>query len=269
MTDKIEIPEQLQAIADLAERAGALLLEHFGHVQCVERKGAVELVTEVDRRTEDWLLEELEKLFPDDSLRSEEGGQREGTSGRCWYIDPLDGTTNFVHGYSHFAVSLGCCDEQGPLLGAICAPYLDESYLAARGLGAWQRRPRAKLERFLPRRTAVTLNEALLATGFAYIRDERIDRICDLVRHFLRAGCHGIRRAGSAAIDLAHVGAGKLDGYFELSLRPWDVAAGVLVCRETGCRVSDWKGQEEPLHCDAIVAAVPGLHRDMLDLLRG
>jgi myo-inositol-1(or 4)-monophosphatase len=259
--------EELEAVTALAMRAGGLLLEHFGQVRRVERKGAVELVTEVDRRSEELLLRALRELFPADSLEGEEGGGHRGTSGRRWYVDPLDGTTNFVHGYSHFAVSLGCCDAQGPLLGAVCAPYLDECYLAARGLGAWQRRPRAGTERRLPAREPVAFTDALLATGFSYVRDERIDRICELVRRCLRGGCHGVRRAGSAAVDLAHVGAGRLDGYFELSLRPWDVAAGILVCRETGCAVTDWRGRHEALPCAAIAAAAPGLDRVLRDLL--
>jgi len=260
--------EEMIAVRDLAERAGAFLLEHFGQVRRVDRKGAVELVTDVDRRSEEFLLEALARRFPGDAVEAEEGGARHGASGRVWYVDPLDGTTNYVHGYSHFAVSIACCDRQGPLLGAVHAPYLDELYLAGRGRGAVQASPRGGGERPLARRAPVAFTEALLATGFSYTRDERIDRVCEWVRRCLRAGCHGIRRAGSAAIDLAHVGAGRLDGYFEVSLRPWDVAAGTLVCRETGCRVSDLAGLEHPLQWDAVVATAPGLERPLLDLLK-
>ena len=187
---------------------------------------------------------------------------------RRWIVDPLDGTTNFVHGHSHFAVSIACCDEDGPLLGAVHAPYLDELYLAARGLGAEQVRPRRGDRRSLPRRQDVAFGDALLATGFSYQRDERIDRICELVRRCLRAGCGGMRRAGSAAIDLAHVGAGRLDGFFELTLRPWDVAAGTLVCRETGCLVTDMDGGEHPLTWESVLAAPPGLHATLAQLIR-
>jgi len=260
--------EELSAIAAVARRAGAGLLETFGQVQQVERKGAVDLVTESDRRSEAFLLAELDRLFPQDGLEAEEGGGRPGRSGRTWLIDPLDGTTNYVHGYSHFAVSIGCVDGEGPLLGVVYAPYLDELYLAARGLGARQERPRAGEQRDLPQRTAVPFGEALLATGFSYTRDERIDRVCELVRRCLRLGCHGVRRAGSAAIDLAHVGAGKLDGFFELSLRPWDVAAGIVICRESGCRVTDWQGTALPVPHAAITAAVPGLDLALLELLK-
>jgi myo-inositol-1(or 4)-monophosphatase len=260
--------DELERAAAMAADAGALLLEHFGRVRRVDRKGAVDLVTDVDHRSEERLLEELTRLFPADSVESEEGRGRVGSSGRTWYVDPLDGTTNFVHGYSHFAVSIACCDEEGPLLGAVHAPYLDELYLAGRGLGVEQRRPRAGQQRSLPRRDPVQLGDALLATGFSYTRDERIDRICEWMRRCLRAGCGGMRRGGSAAIDLAHVGAGRLDGYFELSLRPWDVAAGTVICREAGCPVTDIAGGEAPLPYASILAAAPGLGPVLLDILR-
>jgi myo-inositol-1(or 4)-monophosphatase len=267
--DERPLTEELDSIVEVAERAGAFLLEQMGQVRRVDRKGAVDLVTDVDRRSEERLLTELTRLFPDDTIEAEEGGAARGRSGRTWYVDPLDGTTNFVHGYSHFAVSLACCDQDGPLLGVVYAPYLDELYLAGRGLGARQRRPRQGGQRDLARRDPVEFTDALLATGFSYTRDERIDRVCEWVRRCLRAGCHGVRRAGSAAVDLAHVGAGRLDGFFELSLRPWDVAAGILVCRETGCVVSDHAGRELPLVTEDLVVAEPGLHRRLLDLIGG
>ena len=260
--------EELEQVAAMAAAAGAFLLENFGQVRRVDRKGAVDLVTDVDHRSEERLLAELERRFPADAVEAEEGGGRHGTSGRTWYVDPLDGTTNFVHGHSHFAVSIACCDAAGPLLGAVHAPYLDELYLAGRGLGLEQRRPRAGQRRRLPARAPVELRDALLATGFSYTRDERIDRVCEWVRRCLRAGCGGMRRAGSAAIDLAHVGAGRLDGFFELSLRPWDVAAGIVICREAGCPVTDIAGVEQPMPHASVLTAAPGLAPVLLDLLR-
>lgn len=257
------MPDEILAVRRLAAEGGAFLLENFGAVGRVDRKGAVDLVTDIDRRSEERLLEAIAREFPDDAIVGEEGGDRPGRSGRLWYVDPLDGTTNYVHGYSHFAVSLACCDDDGPLFGAVCAPYLDEMYLAGRGQGAVQVRPRQGDERPLPCRRPVAFADALLATGFSYQRDERIDRICELVRRCLRGGCHGVRRAGSAAIDLAHVGAGRLDGYFEVTLRPWDVAAGLLICRETGCVVTDMEGAEAPLIHESVLAAVPQLHGEL------
>jgi myo-inositol-1(or 4)-monophosphatase len=260
--------DEMAAVRRLATEAGAFLLEHHGEVRRVDRKGAVDLVTDIDRRSEERLLEALAGAFPDDAVEAEEGGDRAGRSGRLWYVDPLDGTTNYVHGHSHFSVSLACCDQEGPVLGAVYAPYLDELYVAGRQLGAVQVRPRRGDERPLPRREPVAFADALLATGFSYERDERIDRVCELIRRCLRRGCHGMRRAGSAAIDLAQVGAGRLDGFFELTLRPWDVAAGTLVCREAGCLVTDMDAVEHPLQWESVLAGPPALHSELAELIR-
>jgi myo-inositol-1(or 4)-monophosphatase len=200
-------------------------------------------------------------------VHGEEGGAAAGVSGRTWYVDPIDGTTNFVHGYSHFCVSIACVDGSGSLLGAVHAPYLDELHTAVRGEGAVFERPRRAERRELPPRAPVALSSALLATGFPYLRDARVDRNTELLRRFLKAGCHGVRRGGSAALDLCHVGCGKLDGYWEMGLHAWDVAAGELIARETGCIVTDFAGVDDGLPCASVVAAVPGLHARMLAMI--
>jgi myo-inositol-1(or 4)-monophosphatase len=190
-----------------------------------------------------------------------------GAGERTWYIDPLDGTTNFVHEHPFFAVSIGLGDGAGLRVGVVHAPYLDQLFAAVRGGGARFERPRHDLVRDLPRRGPVRLDDALLATGFPYQRDSTVDRNVEYVRRFLRAGCHGVRRAGSAAIDLAHTAAGVLDGFWELKLRPWDVAAGTLIARETGCAVSDLAGVAADLQWEEILAAPPDLHRAMRAIL--
>jgi myo-inositol-1(or 4)-monophosphatase len=164
-------------------------------------------------------------------------------------------------------VSLGCVDSAGPVLGAVYAPYLDELYLAAVGQGARLERPVAGVDLALPRRQPVSLQQALLATGFPYERDAVVGLNAELVRRFLMAPCHGVRRAGSAAIDLCHVAAGKLDGYWEMKLRRWDVAAGTLIARETGARVSDFEGVEGALSGASVLAAAPGLYEQMRAIL--
>jgi myo-inositol-1(or 4)-monophosphatase len=254
--------DELAALRGLALRAGAFLLERFEDIESIDPKAGRELVTDVDRRCEDLVLAGMRELFPGEVVEAEEGGKTAGDGGRTWYVDPVDGTTNLVHGYSHFCVSIGCAD-----LAAVHAPYLDELYLAARGEGAVFERPGRGERRTLPRRGPVEIADALLATGFPYIRDRRVDRNTELVRRMLHAQCHGVRRAGSAAIDLCHVGAGKLDGYWEMGLRPWDVAAGALVAREAGCLVSDFAGAAVALPGESIVAAAPGLHRQLLAII--
>ncbi len=258
---------ELAAVRELALQAGEILLDSLGKVQRIEQKTATEFVTDVDRRVEDMLIAELNRRFPGEAILAEESGGSGGKGDRTWYIDPLDGTTNFAHGYPFFSVSIACSDPAGLRFGAVFAPYLDELYLAEAGRGAVLERPAHAESRDLPRRCSVSLDRALLATGFPYVRDETVDRNTDLVRDFLKARCHGVRRGGSAAIDLAHVAAGKLDGYWEWRLRPWDTAAGALVAREVGALVTDFTGRDISIPTEHIVAAAPELHDRMIEIL--
>lgn len=258
---------ELACLRDLVLPAGAQLLEYLGRSGPVRSKGATELVTELDRRTEDLLIEGLGRRFPGDGIVAEESGLTSGQSGRTWYIDPLDGTTNYAHGHPFFCISLGLVQEGVLQAGVVYAPKLDELFLAGRGLGAWLQQPSQGTERVLPRRQPVTLDRALLATGFPYVRNEDVDRNVGLVRDFLKFPCHGVRRDGSAALDLAHVAAGMLDGYWELNLRPWDSAAGILIAREAGALVTDFAGAEVPLPYEEVLAAAPGLHGQMVELI--
>jgi myo-inositol-1(or 4)-monophosphatase len=259
--------DELAAIREVALAAGDLLLSNLGRLDRVDRKGGTELVTELDLRAEELIRSHVERLFPDDTVHAEESGATAGRSGRTWYIDPLDGTTNYVHGHPFFAVSVGLVDDAGPRLGLVFAPYLDELYTGTRGGGATVERPRAGTSRALKRRSDLEIEQALLATGFPYQRAALLDRNIEYVRRFLRARCHGVRRAGSAAIDLVHTAAGVLDGFWELGLRPWDVAGGTLIAREAGCLVTDLAGEPKDLTWEEILAAPPGLHERMRAVL--
>ena len=261
------LAEELFILRELALVAGGMLLDSMDSVGAIEHKNATELVTEVDRRVEDMIIEGITHTFAGDAIVAEESGTADGSSGRTWYIDPLDGTTNYAHGYPIFSVSLACVDAEGLALGAVFAPYLDELYLAHRAGGAVMERPRAGRSDPLVRRQPVVLTDALLATGFPYVRDEGVDVNAGRVRDFLKANCHGVRRGGSAAVDLVHVAAGKLDGYWETSLRPWDSAAGTLIAREAGVLVTVQSGQQDTLHFQNILAAAPGLHPVMVEIL--
>ncbi|MBK6732835.1 MAG: inositol monophosphatase [bacterium] len=266
MSDHLE--EQLFCLRELVLAAGGLQLDCLGRIMQVEAKGATEFVTDVDRRVEELLLEGLAHDFPEDAVVAEESGLRTGSpGGRTWYVDPLDGTTNYAHGYPIFAVSAGCVGPDGLELGAVFLPYLDELYLAHRGGGAILERPRHGGSLPLETRRPVALEQALLATGFPYVRDQAVDRTLAAVGAFLKAPCHGIRRGGSAAADLVHVAAGKLDGYFELRLRPWDTAGGTLIAREAGAIVTDLSGAHVTVPDLGVVAAAPGLHARMLEML--
>ena len=192
---------------------------------------------------------------------------RSGESGRIWHVDPLDGTTNYVHGHPVFAVSLGRAAPDGVDLAAVYAPELDELYLTARGGGVRLERPLRGTARTLETLVPVALERALLATGFPYVRDEIAARNCDLMKSFLLRRCHGVRRGGSAAVDLCHVAAGRLDGYWELSLNTWDIAAGSLIAAEAGALVTDFRGGGDYLDGRHIMAAAPGLHGEMLTII--
>jgi len=263
-----ERSEQLDLIRELALEAGKTLLECMGSVGRVNRKRATELVTDLDGRVEEKLLEGLGRHFPKDHVLAEETGTREGSSGRTWYIDPLDGTTNYAHGLPTFAVSIACGTVDQLELACVYAPYLDEMYLAQLDGGAVLQRPRHETSRTLSVTEASRIEDALLATGFPYVRDENVDLMTGLVADFLKSRCHGVRRAGSAAVDLAHVAAGKLDGYWELNLRPWDSAAGTLIVREAGGLVTGFDGVSQPMHYETVLASSPTLHANMLPVIQ-
>jgi myo-inositol-1(or 4)-monophosphatase len=260
--------DQLSLIRNLALQGGKTLLESMDQVGTVSQKRATELVTDLDGRVEDYLLEELGRHYPDDHILAEETGRREGSSGRTWYIDPLDGTTNYAHGLPTFAISIACGTAEQLELACVYAPYLDEMYLASHGGGAVLERPAHQLSRSLAVGKAETIDEALLGAGFPYVRDSNVEVMTGLVADFLMARCHGVRRAGSAAVDLVHVAAGKLDGFWELNLRPWDSAAGTLIAREAGALVTGFEGVEEPMHYESVLAANPVLHPAMLSVIQ-
>ncbi len=259
---------ELNALKALALEAGSAIGERLHAVHVLDPKAGTEFVTEVDRLSEELVLKGLARLFPGEPVVAEESGSHGGQGERTWFVDPLDGTTNFAHGYPFFCVSIGALDEQGLVLGVVCAPALGECFLAGRGLGAQVQDIRSGRESPLARRGAVALDHALLATGFPYLRDELVARNTDLVRAFLEAPCQGVRRAGSAALDLCHVAAGRLDGYWEFRLRPWDTAAGVLVARECGVLVTEAEGTACHLPYHSVLAAPCGLQEAMLAILR-
>ncbi len=260
--------EQLNIVRQLALDAGETLLESFDKVGTVSRKDATELVTELDGRVEEQLLVGLRRHFPDDRVLAEETGDHDGLSGRTWFVDPLDGTTNYAHGLPTFAVSIACGTAEQLQLACVYAPYLDELYLATFGGGARLERPRHQTSCPLQATGVQEIEDALLATGFPYVRDAKVDLMTGLTADFLKARCHGVRRAGSAAVDLAHVSAGKLDGYWELNLRPWDTAAGTLLAREAGAVVTGFEGVGEAIHHQSIVAAAPALHARLLPIIQ-
>jgi len=227
-----------QDIAEAAaRRAGQYIAEQWQQPdKALEYKGAVDLVTQVDKAAESMILDALRHARPGDRILAEESGTH-GTDGqRIWVIDPLDGTTNFAHGFPHFCVSIGLVNPDGADVGVIYDPITQRMFSALEGQGAFLNG--------IPMSVSHTteLSRSLLATGFPYDRWTHPDNNSHRFSHLLRR-CQGIRRAGAAALDLAYVAAGWLDGYWEDRLKPWDCAAGILLVREAGGRVTDFAGQ--------------------------
>jgi myo-inositol-1(or 4)-monophosphatase len=250
------------AAIEVARRAGAYLRAHRHAVGTVDRKtSAVNLVTEIDRGAEALIVGVLRQRFPDHGILGEEGGEIAGAGRYRWIVDPLDGTTNFVHGLPIYAVSIALVDSGRPILGVVYDPSLDECFVAERAGGATLGDTSLRVSA-----TAV-LDDGLLATGFPYdIREADATNLAEYAAFARRSRM--VRAVGSAALCLAWVAAGRLDGYWELRLGPWDLAAGALVVEEAGGRVTSVDGRPVDLANPSVVASNAALHAEMVDVLR-
>jgi len=250
--------DHLQTAMNIAREAGALLSQFFERRIGFELKGEFDLVTEADRASENLVLERLHSYFPSHNIVAEESGLHEKASEYCWYVDPLDGTTNFAHGFPVFNVTLAL-ERAGELIcGVIFDPVRQEMFSAERGSGAFLNNRRIQVSA-CPR-----VEEALLATGFPSRKRHESTNVHFF--HQVSMVTHGIRRAGSAAIDLAYVASGRLDGFWEFGLNPWDMAAGILLVQEAGGIVSDMKGRPPNLRGRHILADNGKIHQAVLDI---
>jgi myo-inositol-1(or 4)-monophosphatase len=252
---------------DIAREAGALLRDGLGQGLSIQQKGtAVDWVTQFDEQAEVLIVERLQTAFPDHGLVAEEGSRANGDSPLTWYIDPLDGTTNFAHGMPIFCVSMALYEGDRPLVGIIYDPMRDECFGGASGQGATLTTPGGTTP--LRVSQATELIHSLLATGFPYDRHHSDhDNMRQLIAFLKRA--QGIRRNGSAALDMANVAAGRLDGYWEFKLNSWDIAAGVLLVQEAGGQVTLVDGSPFVLSAPVSLIASNGrLHPQMLEILR-
>jgi myo-inositol-1(or 4)-monophosphatase len=254
-------PERRVAM-DAARAAGQMLRSEVRGARRIAYKGTpTNLVTEMDARAEALILERLGQAFPDDAILSEEMGSHPGRSGRRWIIDPLDGTTNYAHGLPIFAVSIALEVERRVTVGVVYDPNMDELFSAERGAGAWVGDTRLAVS------ATPVLDEALLATGFPYnIRETRDTNLPEYGAFSLKA--RAVRRLGSAVLYLSWLAAGRLDGYWELRVGAWDVAAGSLLVEEAGGRVTNLQGGPLDLDAPSIVATNGRIHEAMLGVLR-
>ena len=253
----------LNVAVDAAKEAGVFLREHVGRVRNVEvKKGeARNLVSEIDRGSEERIIRAIRSHYPSHAILAEESG---GTTERAeykWIIDPLDGTTNFLHGLPIFSVTIAIERKGEIVAGVVYDPNLDELFTAEKGSGAYLNGARLSVSR------APRLIDSLLITGFPYDIARNPDHAAEHFTEFLMAA-GGIRRLGSAALDLSYIAAGRGDGFWEVNLNPWDMAAGVLFIREAGGIVTDFSGAPSSVYTKQVVASNGAIHDAMIDILR-
>ncbi len=259
--------KMLNRIEEVARRsileAGELIKEHIGHVSAswIQSKGPSDYVTQVDRRCERLILDQVAAHFPDHHVMAEESDGDGLQPGYTWVIDPLDGTTNFIHGFPFVAVSIAVCLDKKPVVGLVLDPIRNELFSATEGRGAWLNGDRIKI------RTNAKLETALIATGFPYRTQVYME---DYLKAFktICPRVSGIRRAGAAALDLAYLGAGRVDGFWEIGLKAWDIAAGSLIIKEAGGIVSDFWGADNYLINGNIVGGTPSIYPFMLEQMK-
>ena len=251
----------LSEIERLAREAGAILRDGYSKEHQVNYKGIIDLVTEIDHQSEAFLLGEVRRQFPDHHIFAEESGIIQGSAEHTWYIDPLDGTVNYAHHIPIFCVSIAYASGASLQFGAVYDPMRDEMFLAERGKGATLNGKPLRVS------SVTELQKSLMVTGFPYDAWNTDQDNFDNFVHFAKL-TQGVRRLGSAALDLCYVAAGRFDGFWELSLNPWDVAAGGLICIEAGARVTNVKGQEDFISApQSVVASAPGIHERILQEL--
>lgn len=253
-----EVRERLNLMRELGRTAGRLMMNQYGRISEYELKGKVDLVTEVDQQVENATLGRIQALFPRDSILAEEGGSIAGDSGFNWIIDPLDGTTNFAHGYPFFAFSCGLHRDNIPLGALVEVPFTGETFFAEKGQGACRNEKRIHVS------DVQTLNRSLLVTGLPYFRHTIVDELLAPMRRAILNG-QGLRRGGAASVDLCYVACGRLDGFFEIGLKPWDMAAGQLLLEEAGGRLSDYSGGDFSIFKPELVATNGHIHRELIE----
>lgn len=253
----------LEEVKILALKAGEILRAGYGQAHQVTMKSLTDPVTETDKCSEAFIISYIKEHYPDHSIVAEESGHHKGSNGSCWYIDPLDGTVNFSHGVPIFSVSIAYAEDGVVRLGAVYDPMLDELFCAEKGKGAWLNDHRIKVT------GTGELIRSLSVTGFPYDHDsEEMCRALELFKTFsLQA--QACRRLGSAALDLCYVAAGRLDIYFEIEVKTYDIAAGLVITEEAGGTITQFDGSPDMFSKPiSIVAANPALHPQAMRLIQ-
>jgi myo-inositol-1(or 4)-monophosphatase len=251
----------LEFAENIARGAGEILRENYGKRQSIHYKGEIDLVTDVDRQSETYIMERIRSSFPEHGILSEESSEQISTSPYRWIIDPLDGTTNYAHNYPCFCVSVALERNGELIVGAVFDPLLSESFTASAGGGAFRNGERIAVS------SVEDLRRSLLSTGFAYDVRESTDNNLAFFREFVFSG-QAIRRDGSAALDLCYLACGRFDGFWELKLSPWDTAAGLLILQEAGGVATMLDGSPYDIHQPEILASNGRIHEQMKAVIR-
>jgi len=246
-----------------AKEAGKIILSYYSkNVNAISKGSTYNLVTKADIASENKIVSIIKDKFPGHSILTEESGEEIHKSDYCWVIDPLDGTNNFYHKFPMFCISIALYKKGKPLIGVVFDPLKKELFYAGKNEGAFLNNKKIKVS------SSNKLSKSLLALGFYYERGSLMRKSLDQMKRFFYEDVHGIRRAGSAALDICYTACGRFDGYWELYLNPWDYAAGSLIIMEAGGRITDTQGQKYSLMMKNIVASNGKIHKDMIRVLK-
>ena len=252
--------KEMETARRAAMEAGGILKELYGNINRILKKGEIDLVTEADIASENAVIETISSDFPNDMILSEEAGEHGEKSDRLWIVDPLDGTTNFAHTFPFFAISIGFQVEYETVAGVVYNPVMDEFFEAEKGKGAFLNKNSIRVS------DKVNLKDSLVATGFPYDIHEKNEAVLEDFKRMI-VQVQGVRRPGAASIDLCYVAAGRLDGFWEQGLKPWDTAAGSIILQEAGGIISDYAGNPYDPFMKTVLASNPGIHGKMLEIL--
>jgi myo-inositol-1(or 4)-monophosphatase len=263
MTGKVDFQKLTLEVCQLARSVGKYLKSEVNklNIDQIEKKGLHDFVSYVDKTSEKQLMQALKKLLPEAGFIAEESPEAKTSDQFNWVIDPLDGTTNFIHSLPVFSISIALMEKNEVVIGVVYEPNMDECFYAWKGGEAYMNGQIIKVS------SAESINDGLFATGFPYYDYSKLDNYLEMFR-FLIENSHGLRRMGSAAVDLAYVACGRFDGFYEYSLRPWDVAAGSLIVERAGGKVSDFSGNTNYIFGKEIVATNDKVYIEFILLMK-
>jgi myo-inositol-1(or 4)-monophosphatase len=257
-----DFSEHLNFTKELAFDSGKILSKYFGNINSIDKKStSIDLVTNADIESENLIIKSIQKKFPNHTIITEESHLKEKNSDFRWVIDPLDGTTNFVHNLPIFAVSIGLQYKHKTVLGVVYNPAADKMFSASIKKGAYLN------EREIKPSSSNTLSESLIVTGFPYLHDKKWDVSFSIFKDFY-SKTQGVRRLGAAALDLCFVAMGRFEVFYEFNLKPWDICAGSIIAEEAGALVTDWDGSKYPESGERIIASNKHVHKEALKILK-